>query len=142
MTEDEWRGFVSHGTRTGKLAVTRVSGEPHVTPVWFLLDETSAALQVVFTVWGDSVKARALRRTRRFSLCVDDQEPPYSYVQLRGTAELSDDATALRSWARRLGSRYMGPENAEAYQQRNAVPGEFLVRATVEHVIARSGIAD
>ena len=38
MDEAEWRAFVSHGTRTGKLATTRADGRPHVVPIWFVLD--------------------------------------------------------------------------------------------------------
>ncbi|MFI9050984.1 PPOX class F420-dependent oxidoreductase [Streptomyces sp. NPDC053427] len=142
MTEHEWRMFVSHGTRTGKLAVTRASGEPHVTPIWFLLDDAPSPPEIVFTVWGDSLKARVLRRSPHFSLCVDDQAPPYSYVQLNGTARLDDNPAELLTWATRLGNRYMGQENAAAYGRRNAVPGEFLVRARIDRIIARSGIAD
>ncbi|PWI45611.1 PPOX class F420-dependent enzyme [Streptomyces sp. ICBB 8177] len=142
MSDREWKDFVGEGTRTGKLAVTRASGEPHVTPVWFLLDETADGPEVVFTVWGDSLKARALRRTSRFSLCVDDQAPPYSNVQLNGTVRLDDSPEELLAWATRLGRRYMGEAEAQAHGRRNAVPGEFLVRARVERVIARAGIAE
>ena len=50
MTDEEWREFVSHGTRTAKLSTVRADGSPHVAPVWFLLER-------------GSVKANA--RTRR-----------------------------------------------------------------------------
>jgi nitroimidazol reductase NimA-like FMN-containing flavoprotein (pyridoxamine 5'-phosphate oxidase superfamily) len=33
MTREEWRAFLSHGTRTGKLATVRRDGRPHVVPV-------------------------------------------------------------------------------------------------------------
>jgi hypothetical protein len=38
MTSDEIREFLSHGTRTAKLATTMAGGGPHVMPVWFVLD--------------------------------------------------------------------------------------------------------
>ena len=38
MTEEEWREFVSYGTRTGKLSTVSADGSPHVAPVWFVLD--------------------------------------------------------------------------------------------------------
>jgi nitroimidazol reductase NimA-like FMN-containing flavoprotein (pyridoxamine 5'-phosphate oxidase superfamily) len=44
MTEAEWRDFVMTGTRTGKLAVTRSDGRPHVTPIWFVLDGDDVVL--------------------------------------------------------------------------------------------------
>src|SRR5512147_181465 len=38
LTDEEWRAFVSEGTRTGKLSTVHADGSPHVAPVWFLLD--------------------------------------------------------------------------------------------------------
>ncbi|SES22421.1 PPOX class probable F420-dependent enzyme [Streptomyces qinglanensis] len=140
MTEAQWRDFVLTGTRTGKLATTRKDGRPHVTPVWFLLDDAD---RLLFTVDSASLKYRSLRRDPRFSLCVDDQEPPYNFVMLECVAaEFLDDLELMRSWATRLGNRYMGADRADEYGRRNAVPGEYLVRARVERAVAFSGIAD
>jgi PPOX class probable F420-dependent enzyme len=142
MSEAEWRAFVLAGTRTGKLAVTRPDGSPHVTPVWFLLDSSNGTNDVIGHIWSTSVKARALTREPRFSLCVDDQQPPYGYVMLTGHARLIDDPEQCRIWATRLGERYMGTELAAAYGKRNSVQGEYLVRGTVTDVIAIAGITD
>ncbi|NEB95020.1 PPOX class F420-dependent oxidoreductase [Streptomyces bauhiniae] len=143
MTEEQWRAFVLTGTRTAKLATARADGRPHVTPVWFLLDDTAdGRTEVVFTTWHASLKARALLREPRFALCVDDMEAPYAYVMLECTARLAqDDPAQLREWATRIGGRYMGDELAQRYGERNSVPGEYLVRASIDHVIARQGIA-
>jgi PPOX class probable F420-dependent enzyme len=138
MTGAEWRDFVMTGTRTGKLAVTRSDGRPHVTPVWFVLDGDD----VVLTTRSAGVKGRALRRDPNAALCVDDQEPPYSYVMIEGRATLSDDLGELHRWATVLGGRYMGAENAERYGARNAVPGELLVRLRVTRVIAQRDVAE
>ncbi|MFE3940034.1 PPOX class F420-dependent enzyme, partial [Streptomyces goshikiensis] len=32
MTQEEWRAFVSHATRTGKLSTVRAAGSPHNAP--------------------------------------------------------------------------------------------------------------
>jgi hypothetical protein len=61
---------------------------------------------------------------------VDDETPPFAYVQVAGTAELSSDAAQLAYWATRIGGRYMGHDLAEAYGKRNSVAGELLVRIT------------
>jgi PPOX class probable F420-dependent enzyme len=137
MTETEWRDFVMTGTRTGKLAVTRSDGRPHVTPVWFVLDGDD----VVLTTSSSGVKGRALRRDPNAALCVDDQEPPYSFVMIEGRATLSDDLGALLHWATMLGGRYMGPDTAQQFGARNAVPGELLVRLQVTRVIAQRDVA-
>jgi PPOX class probable F420-dependent enzyme len=139
MSETEWRAFVTEGTRTGKLATTRADGRPHVAPVWFLLDDDGT---VVFTTGADTLKGKALRRDPRVAMCVDDETPPFAFVLLEGTAEISEDLDAVLDWATRIGGRYMGSEVAEAYGKRNAVPGELLVRVTPAHVVARSEIAD
>ncbi|HZB32106.1 MAG TPA: PPOX class F420-dependent oxidoreductase [Streptosporangiaceae bacterium] len=137
MSEAEWRKFVSAGTRTGKAAVTRADGSTHVTPIWFVLD----GADLVFTTASSTVKAAALRRDPRLSICVDNQRPPYSFVMLHGTASLSDEPGELRTWATILGGRYMGADRAEEYGARNAVPGELLVRVRITKVIAERGIA-
>ena len=132
MNERQWRDFVTAGTRTGKLAVTRLDGRPHVTPVWFLLDGDD----IVLTTHQDGVKGKALRRDPRAALCVDDQQPPYSFVVIEGHVRISDDLDEVRRWSAALGGRYMGAERAEEFGARNGVPGELLVRLRAEKVIA------
>ena len=142
MTRQEWLDFIQTGTRTGKLGVTRAGGGPHVTPTWFLIDETPDGDVVVFTTNHTTVKARALRRDPRFAICVDDQAPPYSYVLIEAEATLSEDLDALLTWATRLGDRYMGEDAAEEFGRRNAVPGELLVRGRITRVTALAEITD
>ncbi|MDX3540630.1 PPOX class F420-dependent oxidoreductase [Streptomyces sp. MB09-01] len=141
MTQEEWRAFVSHSTRTGKLSTVREDGSPHIAPIWFVLDGDS----FVFNTGKDTAKGRNLARDGRFALCVDDDRPPFSYVVLQGRAEISgysDDADELLAWATRIGARYMGEERAESFGRRNAVPSELLVRVPIDKVIALAGIAD
>lgn len=138
MTEGEWRAFVSHGTRTGKLSTVRADGSPHVTPIWFLLDGDD----FVFNTDKNSVKGRNLARDGRVALCVDEDQPPFAFVVLRGHAELSEDLDELRHWATRIGARYMGEERAEEFGERNGVPGELLVRVRIDKVLAYSAVAD
>ncbi|MCW2756528.1 MAG: hypothetical protein JWO46_274 [Nocardioidaceae bacterium] len=143
MTRAEWRAFVSEGTRTGKIAVTRQDGQALVTPIWFLLDDADPEVDAFcFTTHVSGAKARILQRDPRVCLLVDDQTPPYSYVQLQGTATLAnDDLDLMLSWATRLGARYMGAERAEEFGRRNAVPDEFLVRVAVTKVNAVAEIS-
>ncbi|TDC45970.1 PPOX class F420-dependent oxidoreductase [Actinomadura sp. KC345] len=138
MTESEWRAFVSEGTRTGKAAVTRKDGAPHVTPVWFVLDGDD----VLFNTGRDTVKGRVLARDPRVSVCVDDQKPPYSFVVIQAEASLIEDIDEMRRWATAIGGRYMGAGRAEEFGERNAVPTEYLVRARITKVIAERDLAD
>ncbi|MEV4941422.1 PPOX class F420-dependent oxidoreductase [Streptomyces zaomyceticus] len=138
MTDEQWRTFVSAGTRTGKLATVRDDGSPHVVPIWFLLDGDS----FVFNTGKDTVKGRNLARDGRVSLCVDDDTPPFAFVSLSGHAELSEEPAELRLWASRIGARYMGEDRADEFGERNGVPGELLVRVRIQKVIAKGGVAD
>ncbi|MER7480742.1 PPOX class F420-dependent oxidoreductase [Streptomyces sp. NPDC126510] len=138
MTDAQWRDFVSHGTRTAKLSTVRADGSPHVVPIWFLLDGD----EVVFNTGKDSVKGRNIVRDGRIALCVDDDRPPYSFVVLRGRARVSEDLDEIRRWATRIGARYMGEERAQEFGARNGVPGELLVRVTVDRVLAERDVAN
>jgi PPOX class probable F420-dependent enzyme len=142
MSRDEWLAFVNHGTRTGKLATVRADGSPHVAPVWFLVDTVDGVDFLVFNTATDTLKGKALRRDPRFALCVDTDEPPFSYVLLHAEAELSDDPEPKLRWATRIGARYMGADQGERFGRRNAVPGELLVRGRITKVVARADIAD
>ncbi|MFC8403797.1 PPOX class F420-dependent oxidoreductase [Streptomyces griseoincarnatus] len=138
MTEEEWRAFVSDGTRTGKLATVRADGRPHLAPIWFVLDGDD----VVFNTGAATVKGRNLARDGRIALCVDDDRPPFAYVILEGRARLSESLEELRHWAARIGARYMGEDRAEEFGARNGVPGELLVRVRIDKVLAEKGVAD
>ncbi|MEV0253389.1 PPOX class F420-dependent oxidoreductase [Streptomyces sp. NPDC050732] len=138
MTDDQWRAFVSHGTRTGKLSTVSADGSPHIAPIWFLLDGDD----LVFNTGKETVKGRNLARDGRVALCVDDDQPPFAFVVLQGRAELSEDIEQLQHWAARIGARYMGEDRAEEFGKRNGVPGELLVRVRIDKVLAYAGVSD
>ncbi|WP_172381558.1 PPOX class F420-dependent oxidoreductase [Streptomyces sp. MNP-20] len=138
MTDEQWRAFVSQGTRTGKLSTVRADGSPHVAPIWFLLDGDD----LVFNTGKDTVKGRNIARDGRVALCVDDDAPPFAFVVLQGRAELSEDLEQVRHWAARIGGRYMGEDRAEEFGARNGVPGELLVRVRVDKVLAYAAVSD
>jgi PPOX class probable F420-dependent enzyme len=138
LTEPEWRAFLSHGTRTGKLATVRADGRPHVAPVWFVLDGPD----IVFNTNTATVKAANLRRTGQAALCVDDETPPFGYVLIDGTVTISEDPAELVDTATRIGARYMGAERGAEFGRRNGVPGELVVRLRPAKVIAQAEISD
>lgn len=142
MSREEWWAFASAGTRTGMLGLVRANGAPVVTPVWFVLHEGPDGDELIFTTGTDTLKGKAIRRDPRISLAVDDQRPPFSYVQFTAEARLTGDHDEMLEWATRIGGRYMGADQAEQFGRRNAVPEESLVRAKITKVLARAGIAD
>jgi hypothetical protein len=138
MTDDQRRAFLLEGTRTGILATVRADGRPHAAPIWFTLDGDD----IIFTTAAPTVKGRNLRRTGRALLVVDEPTPPFDFVTVEGTVEISEDLDELLHWATGLGARYMGADNGAEFGRRNAVPGELLVRLRPEKTVALAGIAD
>ena len=137
MTPAEIRAFLTHGTRTGKLATVRANGRPHVAPIWFVLDGDD----LLFTTWHSSVKGLNIQRDPFVTLCVDEEAPPFAFVIIEGSVTISADPDQVLQWATRIGGRYMGQEQAEAFGRRNGVPGELLVRLTPSKIIAQKDVA-
>jgi PPOX class probable F420-dependent enzyme len=137
LDDPEVREFLSHGTRTGKLSWLSASGRPLVAPVWFVVEDGG----LVFNTGQDTAKGRALARDPRVSLCVDLEEPPYAFVQVQGEAELSQDPAELLRTATAIAARYMGADRAGEFGQRNAVPGELVVRLRPTRVLAAFNVS-
>jgi PPOX class probable F420-dependent enzyme len=138
INDPQVTAFLSEGTRTGKLAWTSADGRALVAPIWFIVEDGC----VVFNTGKDTAKGRALTRDPRATLVVDWEEPPYSFVQVQGVAELSEDPGELVRTATALGGRYMGEGRAEEFGKRNGVPGELVVRLRPTKVIAAFNLAD
>jgi PPOX class probable F420-dependent enzyme len=138
IASPELQAFLLAGTRTAKLATVRADGQPHVVPIWFLLDRET----IVFTTGSTSVKARNIKRDHRVSLCIDDEQPPFSFSAIEGTAQLIEpNREELKDWATRIAGRYMGEDRAEAYGLRNSGEGDILVRITPTKIIFQRDIA-
>ena len=138
MTKREYESFLLDRPRTATLATVRADGRPHAAPVWFDLDGDT----FIFTTGEGTVKGRNMRRDPRVSLCIDDEEPPFHFVVIEGTADLTAEDPDLLHWATRIGGRYMGEERAEEYGRRNSVPGELLVWVTPNKILAYKNISD
>ena len=133
-----WKTFIAKTPPpTGKLAIVRSDGSPHVAPVWVALHGDD----IVFMTSADTLKGKAILRDPRVALCFDDELPPFSFVTVRGTATTSTDPDELLHWATVIAGRYMGVDQASAYGERNAVPPEMVVRVKVDKVIAKADIA-
>lgn len=130
--------FLSEGTRTAKLGYVASDGRPLVAPVWFIVEDG----QLVFNTGRDTAKGRALARDPRVVVCVDDERPPFSFVQIQGTAALGEDPREVLATATRIGGRYMGADRAEEFGRRNGVPGELIVRITPTKVVKAFDLAD
>jgi PPOX class probable F420-dependent enzyme len=138
LDKEQIRAFLMDGTRTAKVAVVRKDGSPLVTPVWFLVEGDGT---LVFTTGKRTVKGRALERDPRVSICVEDDRPPFAFVRVDGVAELSEDPADLKRCTTRIAERYMGKERAQEFGERNAAPGEIVVRVRPTHVVGEAELA-
>ena len=109
-----------------------------IAPIWFVVDNGELA----FNTGKNTAKGRALARDSRAVICVDDQRPPYSFVQVQGIASISEDPEDLVDIATRTGARYMGADRAEEYGRRNGVPGELVVRLRPTKVLKAFDLAE
>ena len=66
----------------------------------------------------------------RFTLCAQDENPPFKYVTVEGPVTIED---ATEDERRELARRYLGPEGGDAYIA--SVPGgdKIMLRLTPEH---------
>ena len=138
MTTEEALEFLSTGTRTAKVAWVASDGRPHVAPIWFVVEDGD----ILFATSAEAGKSRAMRRDARVSLVVDVEEPPYAFVKVDGTVEITEDPDEVLRVATLVGGRYMGADQAEAYGARNGVPGECVVRLRPSSIAGFDGISD
>lgn len=136
MTDDEYRQFLTEGTRTAKLAATREDGRPHVVPIWFVMD----ADDLVLVTSENSVKGRSILRDGRVALCVDDETPPYAFVLIEGDTATSEEPDEVLHWSTLNAARYVDEDKIEEYGRMNAGAGMMLVRITPTKVVTESNI--
>ncbi|MBU3061409.1 PPOX class F420-dependent oxidoreductase [Nocardia sp. NEAU-G5] len=131
ISDPEVRQFLTHGTRTGKVAFATADGRPVINPVWFILEGD----ELVFNTGKESAKGRAILRDPRVAVCVDLDELPYGYIQVQGIATVSEDPGELLRTATEIAARYMGRDRADEFGKRNGVPGELIVRVRPAKVL-------
>jgi PPOX class probable F420-dependent enzyme len=100
---------------------------PLATPVWY---SYRAGGLVSLTTGGSSRKARAIAAAGRFTLCVQDEKPPYKYVTVEGPAVIEPVEMAERI---AIARRYLGTEDGDAFIAANQDIDDVTIRMTPEH---------
>lgn len=131
ITDPAVHKFLTEGTRTGKFGYTNSAGRVLVAPIWYIVEDGD----LIFNTARDTVKGKFLARERRATICVDLEQPPYQFVQVQGNAELSDDPGELLRTATAIAARYVGPDRADEFGQRNGGPAELVVRIRPTKVV-------
>ena len=110
MSKSEREAFLA-GVHVAVFSVAEDGRGPLTVPVWYAYE---AGGEVAIWTGAGSRKARLLKAAGRFTLCVQDEKPPYRYVSVEGPL-LSMDPASLDGDIRPLAIRYLGPEHAEPY---------------------------
>jgi PPOX class probable F420-dependent enzyme len=138
MTPQARRAFLTSGTRTAILATTRADGRPHAVPVCFVLDGDD----VLFLTNDATAKARALQRDPRVTLVVDDETPPFAFVMIEGTAQLSRSPDDIDRAAPEIAERYDGPDGIEDFVRFAHEALGTLVRVTPTKIVALDRVGE
>src|SRR5580658_690353 len=127
MSRAEREAFLAE-VHVGVLAVAAGPGRgPLVTPVWY--SYPPGGLVSVATS-GSSNKARAIAAAGRFSLCAQDEAPPYRYVTVQGPAVIEPVELAERI---SIARRYLGAEGGDAFIAANPDVDDVMIRMVPEH---------
>lgn len=114
------------------ISVPEVNRGPLAVPIWYMYE---AGGEVGVITFKSSRKARLLEVGTRFSLCVQDEAPPYKFVTVEGPVTGMRDADLERD-IRPMARRYLGEEGGDRYVAETypdpADPGEISVRMRPE----------
>ena len=101
ITFDAATRRILDGKNFATIATVNPDGGPQASVVWFRRDGDS----VLFSITSDKQKARNLARDPRVAVTVFDLENPYDSVEIRGHAELVEDAG--KELPKQLSHRYL-----------------------------------
>jgi PPOX class probable F420-dependent enzyme len=114
MSDAERDAFLEKPGILMRIATVAPDGRPLVVPIWFIREGD----RIYFTPRQASEWLAHVRQNPNVALCIDDQNPPYRKVVVRGVArivhELGQD-DAWRDLYRRIARRYVPPEAADGY---------------------------
>ncbi|HET7310199.1 MAG TPA: PPOX class F420-dependent oxidoreductase [Mycobacteriales bacterium] len=114
------------GTSFPVVATVDPDGRPQLSVIWAKRDGDS----VLFSTLRDRRKGRNLARDPSITLLITNPETPYEYVEIRGTAEMHDDAGG--ALIKELGLRYNGEDFIEPDEKSAR---RVVVRVTADHVV-------
>jgi PPOX class probable F420-dependent enzyme len=126
MTSEEREQFLAE-VHVGVLSVASEHGVGTLAvPVWYSY-RPGGPVSVI--TGGSTRKAAAIRATGRFSLCAQDERPPYKYVTVEGPVTVEEASHDERL---ALARRYLGREGGDAYVSAIPTGGQIVFRMTPE----------
>jgi nitroimidazol reductase NimA-like FMN-containing flavoprotein (pyridoxamine 5'-phosphate oxidase superfamily) len=95
----------------GVIGIERPGRAPLCVPIWYIYEPGK---DIWITIETGSLKEKLLRQAGRFSLCVQDESPPYKYVSGEGPI-VSFAASVKEREEFAMASRYLGEKLAHVY---------------------------
>ncbi|MCX4542520.1 PPOX class F420-dependent oxidoreductase [Streptomyces sp. NBC_01565] len=117
------------------LTTLNPDGGPQSSVVWVTRDGTDL---LVSTERGRR-KERNLLRDGRVGLTVFDLANPFLYVEIRGTATLSEDTG--RAVTTRIAQEYLGPDGGKEFAEAQPEDVRVVVRITPDKVLGNASKA-
>jgi PPOX class probable F420-dependent enzyme len=118
------------GKYFGKLATTMKDGSPHVTPIWYMLEDG----KVFVNTTTSRVKYFNIKRDNRVCLLVDDG---YPHVIMFGKARMAKERDANKD-IETLAIRYTGPQaGRKAARERYWKQERATIEITPERVVSQ-----
>ncbi|WP_328860033.1 PPOX class F420-dependent oxidoreductase [Streptomyces sp. NBC_00306] len=111
------------------LATVQPDGSPQTSVVWVARDGDD----LVISSQAGRVKDRNIAADPRVSLTVYDREDPLRYLEVRGTATITEDTE--RRLAARLAEEYEGKGAGEEYRELPPEVVRIVIRITPRRVV-------
>jgi PPOX class probable F420-dependent enzyme len=129
MATDERRQFLeSH--RLAVLGVERAGKPPHLSPVYYIVDDGDLLISVTKT----RAKTKLIRRAGRLSLCVLDEHFPFRYLRVEGPGRF--ESHGVVELMVRIGEKMQGrplPDSARPnIEERARKENRIVLRVTPE----------
>lgn len=127
MTYEERELFLAD-IHVGVLGIASPNRGPVLVPVWYSYEPGG---EIAFLTDKDSRKVELLTQEGRFTLCVQNEEPPYQYVSVEGPVTLIEEADRARDLGP-IARRYLGKTAGDAYVEDTKGVEEVLVKMRPE----------
>ncbi|APY87608.1 PPOX class F420-dependent oxidoreductase [Streptomyces alfalfae] len=113
------------------VATIQPDGSPQVSPVWVKRDGDD----VLFSTTVGRRKERNLRRDPRVTVVVQPADAPYTYAEIRGTAEMTTEGG--QELIDELSVKYTGKKYAEFNPSAGEDGERVVVRVSARKVVGR-----
>jgi nitroimidazol reductase NimA-like FMN-containing flavoprotein (pyridoxamine 5'-phosphate oxidase superfamily) len=132
MTKEERETFLA-GLHVGVLAVTQEGRAPLTVPIWY---RYTPGGEVTIITGRTSHKVALIADAGRFSLCAQDEAPPYRYVTVEGAVVAIETADRERD-TRPMRQRYLGvPAEPASRDESTTDENNVVIRMRPERWLA------